>query len=31
MDSTEQIERFVFFCKGGLNRESKRDGVAAST
>lgn len=26
MDSTEQIERFVFFCKEGLNRESKRDG-----
>lgn len=23
MDSTEQIERFVFFYKGGLNRESK--------
>lgn len=26
MDSTEQIERFVFFYKGGLNRESKWDG-----
>lgn len=23
MDSTEEIERFVFFYKGGLNRESK--------
>lgn len=26
MDSTEQIERFVFLCKWGLNRESKREG-----
>ncbi len=26
MDSTEQIERFVFFCKWGLNRESKWEG-----